>query len=66
MSDEDLRLDLLDVEQLCALLKVNKYWVYREVQNERLPHLRVGRQLRFFRHEIVEYLRNGPKESAAS
>lgn len=56
---EDLALDLLDVDELCALLKVKKKWVYREVENNRIPSVRVGRQLRFFRHEIVEYLKAG-------
>lgn len=63
---EDLNLDLLDVEELCALLKVSKKWVYREVENERLPVVRLGRSLRFFRSDIVAYLRKDAAQQQAS
>jgi excisionase family DNA binding protein len=58
MSDE-----LLDVEDLCRWLKVDRDWVYDHVQNGDLPYVRLGgrpgypgRLLRFERAAIQEYL----------
>lgn len=45
--------DLLTVEEVAALLRVNKSWVYehtrgREVATaDRLPHIKIGKYLRF-------------------
>lgn len=65
MTERD-PLDLLDMDELCSLLKVSKKFVYREVENGRFPVVRIGRSLRFFRHDIAEYLRNGQNGSQSA
>jgi excisionase family DNA binding protein len=49
-------LDLLTPDDLCALLKVKKSWIYDEVEAGRLEALRLGKQLRFRPSEIARYL----------
>jgi excisionase family DNA binding protein len=62
-------IDLLTVDEVCALFKVTKDWVYDEVEAERLPHVRLGRKhLRFIRSDLQQYLtahtRTSPARSA--
>ena len=51
-ADGELR-ELLTVEDVATLLKVSKQWVYERTrsrgtpQSQRLPHLKVGKYLRF-------------------
>jgi excisionase family DNA binding protein len=47
---------LLTPDQLCELLQVKKSWLYDEVEAGRLPCLRLGKQLRFRRADIMRYL----------
>jgi excisionase family DNA binding protein len=49
-------LDLLTPDDLCALLKVKKSWVYDEVEAGRLEALRLGKQLRFRPSDLARYL----------
>ena len=50
--DDDLH-ELLTVEDVAALLKVSKSWVYEHTRSrgipraERLPHVKVGKYVRF-------------------
>jgi excisionase family DNA binding protein len=56
-SRPDLQdLELLAPDDLCALLKVKKSWIYDEVEAGRLEALRLGKQLRFRPSEIARYL----------
>ena len=54
--------ELLTVDEVAALLKVSKSWVYehtrtREVDRlERLPHLRIGKYLRFEAQAVRRFL----------
>jgi excisionase family DNA binding protein len=48
--------DLMTPDEVCAYLRVTKDWLYDQVQARRIPHLRLGRHLRFLRTEIHEYL----------
>ena len=43
--------DLMTPDNVCALLKVTKDWLYDQVQARRIPHVRLGRHLRFRRSE---------------
>jgi excisionase family DNA binding protein len=53
-SDAD---DLLTVAEVCAWFKVQASWVYDEVQADRLPFVRLGRQhLRFRRGDLRAFL----------
>lgn len=51
-ADDDLH-ELLTVEDVAALLKVSKSWVYEHTRSrgipraERLPHVKVGKYVRF-------------------
>ena len=53
----DLRdLNLLSPDDLCALLKVKKSWIYDEVEAGRLEAVRLGKQLRFRPSDLARYL----------
>jgi len=50
---------LLTVDEVAGLLKVPKSWVYERTRRrglEQLPHLRLGKYLRFEETAIQEYL----------
>lgn len=51
--------ELLSVEELAQLLKVPKSWIYdhaRKKGKDRLPHLKLGKYLRFSEAEIGQWL----------
>lgn len=51
--------ELLTVEEVAALLKVDKSWVYARTRrrgSERLPHVKLGKYLRFDEKSIHAYL----------
>jgi excisionase family DNA binding protein len=48
---------LLTPDQVCALLKVRKEWLYTQVQRQRLPFVRInGRTLRFKTSDVRAYI----------
>jgi excisionase family DNA binding protein len=49
-------LDLLTPDDVCALLKVKKSWLYDAVENGALEAIRLGKQLRFRPSSLVRYL----------
>jgi excisionase family DNA binding protein len=49
-------LDLLTPDDVCALLKVKKSWLYDTVENGALEAIRLGKQLRFRPSALVRYL----------
>ena len=54
--DDDL--DMLTVPELCALLKVSRYWVYEQVSTGALTAVRIGRRhWRVRRRDVEHYLR---------
>lgn len=51
--------ELLTVQEVAAILRVPVSWVYEHVRPERtdrLPHLKVGKYLRFSQADILDYL----------
>jgi excisionase family DNA binding protein len=48
---------LLRPEEAAELLSVRISWIYEAVRSGRLPHLRVGRHIRFARSELDEWVR---------
>ena len=48
--------DLLTLDQLSQLLQVRKSWVYRQVREQAIPHVHVGKYLRFSRAEVEKWL----------
>jgi len=49
-------LDLLTPDDVCALLKVKKSWLYDAVENGALEAIRLGKQLRFRPSSLLRYL----------
>ena len=49
-------LDLLTPDDVCALLKVKKSWLYNSVENGALEAIRLGKQLRFRPSALLRYL----------
>lgn len=47
---------LLNVEQIAAYLQVPESWVYGKVATGEMPHVRVGRYLRFRMQEVLRWL----------
>jgi len=60
-ADGELR-ELLTVEDVAALLKVSKNWVYEHARSrgtprsERLPYLKIGKYLRFETRAVRAFL----------
>lgn len=54
--------ELLTVDEVAALLKVSRSWVYEHTRNrgtkhgERLPHVRIGKYVRFETSALRAYL----------
>ena len=51
--------DLLTVEEVSKLLKVPTSWIYERTGpkgKNKLPHLKLGKYLRFRRSEIEQYV----------
>ena len=48
--------DLLTPDDVCALLKVKKSWLYDAVENGTLEAIRLGKQLRFRPSALIRYL----------
>jgi excisionase family DNA binding protein len=49
-------LELLTPDDVCALLKVKKSWLYDAVENGALEAIRLGKQLRFRPSALIRYL----------
>jgi excisionase family DNA binding protein len=47
---------LLHADDVAALLGVSKAWVYAEVRAGRMPHVKLGRYVRFRRESIEDWL----------
>ncbi len=56
MSRDD---ELLTVEEVAQLLKVSRSWVYEHSRPqcaEPLPHVKLGKYLRFYKEDVLDYL----------
>jgi excisionase family DNA binding protein len=49
--------DLLTVAELCERLNVQPSWVYERTRQDAIPHLKVGRYIRFRLSEVEQWLR---------
>jgi excisionase family DNA binding protein len=47
---------LLDARAAAALLSVRPSWIYEAVRAGRLPHLKVGRHVRFLRSDLERWV----------
>ena len=56
--------DLMTVQEVAEMLKVKVSWVYDRISNEHhdpLPHLRLGRYIRFERTLVLQFLQRQRK-----
>jgi excisionase family DNA binding protein len=49
-------LALLTAEDVAVQLGVSKDWIYAEVRAERIPHVKLGRNVRFRESSIEDWL----------
>src|ERR1700727_3459732 len=56
--------DLLTAAEVASLLRMTSGWVYAETRANRIPHLRLGRYVRYWRSAIEQWM--GEIETAAS
>ena len=54
-AEED---ELLTVQEVCNLLKVTRSHVYSLTHQKKIPHIKMGKWLRFWRSEIDKWLRS--------
>ncbi len=47
---------LLTAEQVAGMLQVPKSWVYEAAREHRIPHVRLGRYVRFEREQLESWL----------
>jgi len=47
---------IMDVEEVAELLRVDKSWVYKQVQFKSIPHFHAGKYPRFKRKEIDAWI----------
>lgn len=56
MAQRPLDEPLLDAAATARLLSVRPSWVYEAVREGRLPHLKVGRHVRFLRTDLEAWV----------
>jgi excisionase family DNA binding protein len=47
---------LLTAEEVAALLQVTKAWVYAETRARRIPHVPLGRYVRYRRSAVLQWI----------
>jgi excisionase family DNA binding protein len=47
---------LLDAQAAAALLSVRPSWIYEAVRTGRVPHLKIGRHVRFLRSDLERWV----------
>lgn len=55
-SQTPLSEPLLDAAAAAHLLGVRPSWIYEAVRDGRLPHVKVGRHIRFLRSDLEEWV----------
>ena len=51
--------DILDIEQASDLLRLSKTTVYKMVKEGKLPHRKLGKQIRFSREVLQNFIKTG-------
>jgi excisionase family DNA binding protein len=51
--------DLLTADEVATLLRVSPGWVYEQSRRRRIPHVRLGRYVRFRRGALEDWLAEG-------
>lgn len=61
--------ELATVEEIAAFLRVPVSWVYERTRRrgiERIPHFKIGKYLRFAKHEVVDWVQHQRRIPLAS
>ncbi len=59
--------ELLTADEVAAMLRVTRAWVYSETRRGAMPHLRLGRYVRYRRDALETWVREieqGPQPAA--
>ncbi len=62
----DLKNELLTVAETCRYLKVSPRTLYRYIQDRQLPGFKLGKEWRFVRTDLEQWLRDRPALTARS
>jgi len=57
--------DLLTAEEVAAVLRVTPAWVYAQTRRRRIPHLRLGRYVRYRREALEEWMQQVESSSGS-
>jgi excisionase family DNA binding protein len=57
---------LLTADEVAALLQVTKAWVYAETRAKRIPHVPLGRYVRYRRSAVVQWIAALERESVGA
>jgi excisionase family DNA binding protein len=47
---------LLTADEVAALLQVTRAWVYAQTRAKRIPHIPLGRYVRYRRSAVIEWI----------
>ena len=56
--------EALTVPEVAEILRVSTKTVYKEINEKKLPAIKVGRGFRVAKSNLIEYLRSDPKNSS--
>jgi len=57
---------LLNADEVAALLRMTKAWVYAETRAKRIPHVRLGRYVRYRRSAVLQWIGALERDSASA
>jgi excisionase family DNA binding protein len=57
--------DLLTAEEVASLLRVTPAWVYAQTRRRQIPHLRLGRYVRYRRDALEDWIERVENASSA-
>ena len=61
MADDQGKLRLYTVQEVAALLSVPVSWVYSHVASGDMPHVKVGRYVRFYPRAVMAWVEGGAR-----
>jgi excisionase family DNA binding protein len=56
--------DLLTADEVAVMLRMTKAWVYAQTRANRIPHVSLGRYVRYRRSAVLDWLGEIEQESA--
>ncbi|MGH2880260.1 MAG: helix-turn-helix domain-containing protein [Steroidobacteraceae bacterium] len=57
--------DLLTAEEVAAVLRMTPAWVYAQTRSRQIPHIRLGRYVRYRREALIQWVEQLEDVSAA-